>query len=600
MSIDSYYESVIAKLTSENRIKDVSFKLLSLKTEHERVLFVYNIFEELNAFPSVKEVKKNDDQSVCYRNRGNTFFTKSQFYKAWQYYNLSLLYATNNSENFCVALSNRSAVFFTLEKYNECIKDIDTVFSLPYPKKLQEKLSKRKVSCNNALSEKETTKTNNIKIEDILKMKTQKDPIFIAASSKLEVEYSEEMGRHVVAKEDINVGEIIVEEEPYLAILLKNQHLVACSYCLSRCLNLMPCDTCCFCLYCSDECKAKAWKDFHETECPLMATLFQMDFTKLELLALRTVIRARTDHLNWNDLFKTIEAADGLNNTKFHGQVKDGDNWRYDSKCYASIHSLATNADKRSISDTFQKAVTAAVFLKFLRCDTSFMIPDCEDQQDSVLQCVARLLLIHEMTTPTNMHSIASNMGDESGKSVDEVNLGCAPYAFCSLINHSCAPNVTRCTKLGTARMLVTALRPIKKGMQIFDNYGFHHAVMDRRSRHNSLKSQYKFICACEACIDNWPTYMELNLRKSTKVPNKIVAAKEKLLPMKIINELQYGKVDTALCVYHKLCKLCESLEKYAPCVELCDCQEALKQCLSIFEGHVPYGSDLMVENHLF
>lgn len=123
---------------------------------------------------------------------------------------------------------------------------------------------------------------------------------------------------------------------------------------------------------------------------------------------------------------------------------------------------------------------------------------------------------------------------------------------------------------------------------------------MDRRSRHISLKSQYKFICVCEACVDNWPTYMELNLRKSTKVPNKILATRKKLLPMKVIDELQYGKVDTALDVYHKLCILCESLEEYAPCMELCECQEALKQCLSIFEGHVPYGSDLMVENHLF
>lgn len=133
MSIDSCYEGVIAKLTSQNKIKEISFKLLSLKTENERVLLVYNILEDLNAFPAVIEVMKDDKQSIYYRNHGNKFFTKSEFHKAWQYYNLSLLHAKKDSENFCIALSNRSAVFFELEKYNECIKDIDTVFSLQYP-----------------------------------------------------------------------------------------------------------------------------------------------------------------------------------------------------------------------------------------------------------------------------------------------------------------------------------------------------------------------------------------------------------------------------------------------------------------------------------
>lgn len=473
MSIDSCYEGVIAKLTSQQRIKDISAELLSLKTDNERVLFVYKIFEDLNAFPSVKEVKKSNELSIYYRNLGNKCFEESEFHKAWQYYNLSLLNATVHSEYFCIALSNRSAVFFELEKYNECIQDINTVFSLQYPEKLREKLNKRRESCVELLSMvNDTPSTNNIKVHEILKMKSPKDPVYVAASTKLKVVHSEEMGRHVVAKEDISIGEVIVEEDPYFTILIKSQYLVACNYCMSRNLNLMPCDNCCFSLYCSNECKEKAWKEYHEIECPLNATLLEMDFTKLELLALRTVIKARRDHSSWDELFKTIEAADSQMNTDFHGQVKVGDKWIYDSKYYASIHSLATNKEKRSISDIFQKAVTAVVFLRFLKCNTNFLQSDCEEEQDKILQCVARLLMIHEMTSPTNMHAITSNIGDQNGKFVEEINLGSAPYAFCSLINHSCAPNVVRYSKLGSGRMSVLALRPIKKGMQVFDNYG--------------------------------------------------------------------------------------------------------------------------------
>ncbi|XP_050347933.1 SET and MYND domain-containing protein 4 [Nymphalis io] len=594
MSIDSCYEGVIAKLTTQDKIKKMSLELLLLQTQSERVLFIYKTLESLDAFPSVQEIKKNNDTSLYYRNLGNKCFEETAYHKAWQYYNLSLLHATLNSENYCLALSNRSAVFYELNKHKECLQDIDKVFSLEYPVKLKEKLNNRKKMCNEAMcssKEKEFDKFN-----EYLKMKSDKHSTYLCASNKLEVLISKEMGRHVIAKEDIKVGEVIVEEDPYFILLLKDQFLFSCNYCLSRSLNLLPCDGCCFCLYCSNECKAKAWKEFHNIECSLMATFVKMDFTKLELLALRTVLKARHDHNNWKDLFKTIEDAEANVDTGLHGHVKIDDKWIYDSKYYASIHTLATNEERRSISDIFQKGLTAAVFLRFLQKNTKFLKTENEQEYEKVNECVAGLLLLHLMTSPTNMHGISSIAATKEGKCVDEISLASAPYAFCSLFNHSCAPNIVRFSKLGSARMFVFALRPIKKGMQIFDNYGPHHALEELMSRQASLKFQFKFNCCCEACVNNWPNYLYLTMRQSKNVPAKLVRSKKALLSEDIIDQLQRGNVDTALKTYKRLCDLCELLEPFAPCMELCDCQESLKQCLSIFEGLVPYGSSLMVK----
>ncbi|XP_028041143.1 SET and MYND domain-containing protein 4 [Bombyx mandarina] len=592
MSIDACYEGVIAKLTDEGKILEISKKLISLQTNSARVLFVYELIESLKAFPKVLEVKKDDNVSTYYRNQGNLFFKATQNYEALQFYNLSLIHAPLGTESYSLALANRSAVLFSMKQYDECIHDIVTVFAMEYPRDLENKLSKRKSMCENFILKnkevKEDSTKTNFQVGEILKFDHERDKTYICASSKLQVVFNDEMGRHVVAKEDIQVGEILAHENPYLAVVLKSQMLVCCNYCLSRDLNLLPCKSCCFALYCSKECSEKAWKEYHRVECGLLATLVHMKFTKLELLALRIVIRARTDHKNWPELLQKIVEIEKNLNTPLRGCENLGDNWVYDSKYYASIHTLESNVEKRSVSDIFQKSVTAAVFLKFLIENTDFMNADDAKHHNWVKNWVAGTLLLHGMTSPTNMHGIITNTANKNGDYVDELNIGSAPYPFCSLINHSCAPNVVRYSKLGSAEQNLVALRPIKKGMQIFDNYGSHYAIEGRRSRQESLKFQYKFVCCCEACINNWPTYLEM--RRSKNVPVQIQKRKNKLLDANSINKLQKGDKGTALKLLKPLCELMELLEPYCPCLELADCQESFKQCLAICEGVVPYG----------
>ncbi|XP_047992590.1 SET and MYND domain-containing protein 4 [Leguminivora glycinivorella] len=598
MSIDSCYEGLIEKLTWQGKVKEISEKLLTCKTNSERVLQVYDVISDFDAFPEPLEVSKSTDLSLYYRNRGNECFKNSQYFEAWQCYNLSLLHAPTSSDDYALALSNRSAVFFFLKKYKECIKDIKIVLTLNYPERLHEKLVKRQKSCEECLKLdlndlKTLISERSLEIDEITKLESPRDSTYLCASNKLQVAYNSEMGRHVIAKEDIKVGEVLVEENPYFILLQKNEYLFSCSYCLSRDLNLIPCDNCCFTLFCSEECKTSAEKDYHSVECPLMGALIDLEFTKLELLALRTTIKAHNDHPDWDSLFKTIEDAESNLNSEHRGCILQDDKWIYDSKYYASIHTLATNIERRSNSDVFQKAVTAAVFLKFLSDQTQFL----SNNNDGVRRCVADLLLLHIMTSATNMHGLSSNIENAEGNFVEELSLASAPYAFHSLLNHSCAPNVVRYSKLGSGKMTLFALRPIKKGTQIFDNYGSHHALQDLKARQKNLKFQYKFICVCEACVNDWPTYLTMKMSSSkTKVPVNLMLRKEQLLNPVIIDKLQKGDVDTALNIFKPLCELTEVLDPFAPNVELAECQETLKQCLVIFGGLVPYGYSKLVE----
>ncbi|XP_053610956.1 SET and MYND domain-containing protein 4-like [Plodia interpunctella] len=590
MSIDDCYHSVIKKLTDEDKIIPTSQKLSNLTKNYERVLYVYEILGSLNTFPNVLEVSKSVDLSTKYRNLGNKHYQQRDNYTALQYYNLSLLYAPPESEAYSLSIANRSAVLFTLKANKECIKDIELVFRLKFPEKLRNKLNNRKEMCQKHLPLKKVTQKQyeNDQFIKFLTPGANNDSRYVCASVKLEVVFSKEMGRHVVAKEDIKVGEILAQEEPYFVLLLKSQYLLCCSYCLSRDLNLIPCHSCCFALFCSEQCKKKAWVDYHGVECSLMATLIHMEFTKLEWLGLRTVIRARNDHTDWKSLFQTIKKAEENADTEFRGHVKIDGKWIYDSKYYTSIHMLASNVEKRSVSDIFQKSVTAAVFLKLLE-KTNFLKGDNEDN-DEIIKCVAGMLLHHIMTSPTNMHGISSIKQNSMGNYVDDTSIASASYAFHSLINHSCAPNVVRFNKLGTGQMTLFALRPIKKGMQIFDNYGSHHAMENFTSRQSSLKFQYKFTCLCEACVNKWPMYF--NLQPARRLPPHI-NSKKSLLRLNNIENLQKGDVKTACKLFEPLCDFAGLLEPYCPCLELADCQETLKQCLQIFGGLIPYFVDV-------
>lgn len=593
MLIDSLYEKVLSKLLEDGKVTDISNKLQELSSIAEKAMYVDTLMKELNLLPTLITVAKSEKVSSHYRILGNESFKVHNDYIAWQYYNLSLLFAPLQTENYIFAVANRSAVLCALKKYGDALYDIDVVRSIPnYPSQLTSKLLKRRQSCEVGLLTQRLSdyKLKRREIEDNLKFRHPTHANYLCASSVLQVVSNETMGRHVIATEDIAPGEVIAKESPYFPLLLRSQTLFSCSNCMSRTANLYPCSHCCFTFYCSKECNKNAWEDYHRIECPILPTLYDMKFTKIELLALRTVIKARLEHKDWESFYKMLEEADLRVNTPLQGHVFKKGTWIYSSKYYQSIHTLSTNVEKRSISDIFQKAVTAVAFLHLLEGYTDFF----KDKDDRSYRCIAKLLLQHIMTSPTNMHTISSNCEDEIGNVMNEISLGSAPYAFLSLINHSCAPNVVRYTKLGLTETMLIALRPIKKGMQLFDNYGFHHALSERASRQKMLKSQYKFTCNCEACVNNWPTY--LNLHQAKNLPVSIAKKKQLLLNNDNISKLQKGDFDTALNLYKPLCVLLKVLEDYAPCVELADCQESFKQCVSILEEIVPYGCNQHVQ----
>lgn len=470
---NSVHQSLLENIRNDDRIQDISRHFMSLSEPHKRVLYVYGLLKIYQLIPLVIKEDKCEFSSCHYRNLGNKMYEKKKLYMALQYYNLALMYAPLVSPSYALAISNRSAVLAGLKQYDACLNDINMVLSMS-PMAIRDKLLKRRSMCMEALrtiEEPDIFEKNQL-IEEIFAMNGPKNSKYVDASSKLAVLHTPELGRHVVAQEDIEVGDVIVREDPFVSVLLREQITMTCGNCFSRHFNMYPCAYCCMTMYCSRKCVGEAWESYHFYECPFLASLLDKKFTKLELLALRTTIKARTAHKSWEDVFKAVATVEDCKNIDDLGCYKtERGKMVYGSKNYESMHSLSTNLEKRDASDLFQKTVTAAILLRYLGMK-NFLSSDDPELKRKIKKFTTETLMHHLMTAPTNMHSITANVEDEDGNFVDEYNIGSGAYPFLSLINHSCAPNVVRYTRLGGTQTTLVALRPIKKGMQILDNYG--------------------------------------------------------------------------------------------------------------------------------
>lgn len=265
-------------------------------------------------------------------------------------------------------------------------------------------------------------------------------PSIQCASDSVEIQETETMGRHVVATKDITPGDVIALEKPFAKILLKERILDHCHHCLKLSYNLLPCTKCTEALFCTKTCQEEAIELYHKYECPILTIL--NNFSKLEVLAVRVTLLARNHYAT----LKTIKPSDC-----------------YKSERYEEIYQLVTNTEKRSVSDLFAKAAMAALLTHIFENYTTFL-------RDSPYKDVfSELLLHHLQTAPSNFHEISECIGSAT-KCYATEDIGSGAFSFLSLFNHSCSPNIVRHCHGYT--VVLRALRPIKKGEQLFDNYG--------------------------------------------------------------------------------------------------------------------------------
>lgn len=514
---------------------------------------IYGTLRSKELLPQVKQKEgKSNDISEKLRTEANEIYIQMKATKSvLGMYTKAICVAKPDSQEIALAYASRSAVTFELKGYDDSIKDIDRALAGKYPNN-KSKLYTRRGRCFMALSQyskalkdfkqaksQENADQKGQMIDNLIKQcqnkpdkprKLSQDPIQLShppspyiksASVAVDIKYSPELGRHLVASVDIKPGDVLAIENPYVAVLKPaHQGNFFCDNCKMKCYSAIPCESCTAVVFCSEDCRQSGWDAYHAIECSILPTVVSLsasntvegDVEMKTSTALRILIMASKCGVELEKLITMNRQSVSPESAGF----VDG---KYLSDDYTAVHHLVTNMESRPRRKLIDLAVYATCLVHLLKEGTEFfkqsvlsgetVAESCSIGQLSLNNIAAvDLLFKYLMIVYINGHSIGDTVWSK-GEFPSANTIASAVFAFHSLFNHSCDPNVTHFTFRGQTFYTIS-IQPIKKGQQIFEDYGYNYNAESLDERQRELKRHYNFACKCVPCRKNWPPFQFL------------------------------------------------------------------------------------------
>ena len=189
-------------------------------------------------------ISKTNLRSDDLRVEGNQFYAQKKFYDALLRYNESLCWAEPESENMGLAYANRSAVYFEMKLFDECLRNVDLAKQNRYPEKNFEILKKREDKCAAMMKQSngEQKAADPLKFFKLSYPANKKLPFFVDC---LEMKCDKKYGRHIITNQSLRVGDVIAIEKPVCKVTYEKFIYQLCANCFEdRLLDLDPCFGC--------------------------------------------------------------------------------------------------------------------------------------------------------------------------------------------------------------------------------------------------------------------------------------------------------------------------------------------------------------------
>lgn len=506
------------------------------RTTEEIFSYIWSL-DEAHRFltPALLPSSKSKDASCVYCRQGDIAHKLGNLDKALKLYNLAIVSAphpaimTGNSSfdkdntrvlgnvygDLAQAYMSRSVLLFDMEQYEKCFNDIDRALELDcLPPSQKVKILEIKEKCQKiflegkikelSASEKalNTSQSSFAYVNPMPPKLTECNSAIPCVSSAVTLAYTPLQGRHLTANRGIVPGEIVCVDEGYSSVVFQEMSKMYCTVCVERCLVPLPCPTCSMVVFCSESCRTLG---NHWQECRVLPTLYELGNKAFMCLPCRVMIK--TSHIKIKKMIPLLQQEVKDQPPETLGFNKDG---IYDSTDYRSVYHLVTNKEKRDETGYFKFSMRAFILTKLLQQGHYFLDdhgnPFTPSHEDIIL--TGSTLIHHLMNLQSNSAEInywEENVLDHQKSSIEAC--GYAAYPL-SLINHACNPN---CVEFFYGKTkVVRATHFIPPGGSLTVSYGDSFLSADRDSRRDAIMKPFHFTCTCEACENDWPTFVNL------------------------------------------------------------------------------------------
>lgn len=509
---------------------------------------------------------KSDARAERLRTEANRLYVQKKFYDALLKYNESLCSAEPESENLGLAYANRAAVYFEMKLYDKCLSDIEMAKQSHYPERNADVLKRRETKCLE-LQRKQDTRSSDA--WSYFKLTHPPHEKLRSVAGCLELKVDEKYGRHIVTNRPLRVGDVVAIDEPTFKVVKADSRYSTCfeSNTFQRCgnclnenhLSLIPCSSCSKTMFCSIECRESAQQRHHRFECAIIDELLASGIMHI-------VVRMFLEGLSlFDDDIRDMEAFLSRHNGPM--TIYDFDCANHGEKEKRRRAFLAT-ISLTAVDETIDLDEYESLFAKTKKLDELW---SCNEKfMRRVLSRLVQVgtLYVHGIGGWTLKDFTADDADEPRNPSLYQQLLGNGCYLFCSLLNHSCAPNIKRLNV--DDKVVVIVSRPIAQGGQLFDSYRPNFNNQPKAQRREALLKDYGFVCDCEACTGDWPVNQDLQV------------ASEELLEFAWTahEELPFLSADEAKPKLKEYYDIITQQHQHFPSAELIVLQECISNCL--------------------
>lgn len=269
-----------------------------------------DVRSEIDVDKAMKSLsEKSDAMSQKKRKLANACFSERNWEDAIDWYNEALCFAERGSAALGIAFANRSACFFNMKQYHECLVDIELAKENNCAKSSIPELEQRKLMCQMYIA------NGWQREEGTLQMDFEESEKFPGMSNAIEITKGVDNKYAVVAKQNINVGQIIAIDKGFT----KTLYMIygwKCAICLKSSANLVPCKKCTTAMFCHD-CVDNT---LHKYECGMKTSVYST-FNNYLMQELRTFFIAMNLFSDAKEMMHFVEQS--IANDEIPDSLKD-------------------------------------------------------------------------------------------------------------------------------------------------------------------------------------------------------------------------------------------------------------------------------------